>query len=184
MRKYLLALCMATAALSATTFGANIQFEQGGGGALADLDVPLGTGPVSLELRVDLLDGEKMGGGVVDFTATDAALIPFSNVVFQGAWGGFSAYDGNVLFSLFQMSTADGPLRELVATFEVLTGALAAGDYLLDPTGPQTSLVDGANVPLSVLTATPLTIHVLPEPATIGLLILGGMVVLGRRFGP
>ncbi len=176
MTRLLLAFVL-VAGLSATTLAANIQFDLGAA-VTDDNTLP----DVAVQVQVNLAAGEMMGGGGIDFTAGSAALTPLGAVVFQGAWAGFSAFDGNAYLSMFQMGTSNGPVVDPVANFTVPTFGLAPGVYTLDPMGPGTLLVDGVGAPLPMLTGTPLVITVTPEPATLGLLVLGGLAALRRRF--
>jgi hypothetical protein len=180
MSRVLLAFAF-VAALSATTLAANVEFQlPGGSAAQTAISVPQGTPSVALELHsVD--QASMIGGGTVDLSMS-AGLVPIGGVVFDPAWAGFSAFDGNALLSLFNMA-GSGPGDVDLADLTINTGALAPGAYTLTANGGATGtlITDPVGMPLAT-TATDLVITITPEPATLGLLVLGGLAALRRRF--
>jgi len=179
MSRVLLAFVF-VAALSATTLAANVHFAVGAADPATAISLPQGTGPTAVDLHCDT-EGVQVFGGTVDITASTTSLP--ASAVFGAAWAGFSAYNGAGLFSLFSL-TGDGPsAHALLASFSLDTENWAPGVYTLTAAGGPTGTVmtDAVGGPLQTST-TDLVITITPEPATLGLLVLGGLAVLRRRF--
>jgi hypothetical protein len=182
MRTSLLALAVAVG-MSGVVLGANVHFAESGGTALTDLNVQQGDGPVSFELWVDLHAGESMSEGTVNCSNSDAALLPLTNVFVYNppAFQPPFPFDGYAEFLFtYGLGGPVGPIATLEATFDIDTQGLAPGDYVLTASHPSTVIKDLVGMPLAT-TATDLTIHVLPEPVTVVLLGLGGLIGLRRN---
>ena len=187
MSRVLLAFVF-VAALSATTLAANVHFGIAGVDTTA-LSLPSGVAVnTTIELHCNTEDGLTNGmvlfGGMVDCYGSSAGVLPQSAVVYAPAWAGMSMFDGAALHSLFAMM-GDGPGDCLIATLDVPTAGLADGVYTVSAAGGTmpTVMTDavGAAVPTTT-TDLVITVGVVPEPATLGLLVLGGLAVLRRRF--
>jgi len=167
--------------LSVTGLAANIHFADAAGVDLANLDVGQAGGVVTLQLHVNG-QGTMVGGLNAEMANSSPQLLPLTHVSFFPAWNAFSGFMAPSFYTLFD-AVGSGPNDFGVATFRInVPGGLQVSTLLtLTANHPMSSVQDlvGNNLPVQF---TDLVIHITPEPATLGLLVLGGLAVLRRRF--
>jgi len=192
MGKVLLAFVLVVG-LSLTAGAANIHFSLPGSAAphpLTNLDVDTATGAVILlEVHLDG-QGQPVWGANVDMrnppSPTSPQLLPLAHVAFLGLWGinsgflapGFYTFSdalfagpvGDTAVAQFNLTVPAGLPVSTILTLSALPIAPPNGSHIFGPAGALPT------------TATDLVIHITPEPATLGLLVLGGLAVLRRRF--
>jgi len=189
MSRVLLAFAF-VAALSATTLAANVGFYVAGQEPdvcpTTLLEIPQEQLPavVPVQVVLDLAAGEVCGGGGLEIAASSDPGLGFANLVFGPNWAAFSAWNPPGYLSLFNMAGVAGPkVCDLVASVDIsVPVAPPSTNFVLTANDVASLLVDAIGAPLAGVTFTDLTIHVSPEPATLGLLVLGGLAVLRRRF--
>jgi len=168
--------------LSVTGLAANIHFAlPAGADPVTNLDVDQAGGLVTLELHVDG-QGTMVGGVNAQMASSSPQLLPLTHVSFFPAWAAFSGFSPPSFYSCFD-AVGSGPNDFGVATFRItVPGGLQVSTLLtLTSNNAASSMQDTVGAELFP-TFTDLVIHITPEPATLGLLVLGGLAVLRRRF--
>lgn len=198
MGKVLLAFVFVVG-LSVTGLAANIHFAvPSGSDPVTSMDVDQAGGTITLELHAD---GEGTGfwGGNADFSASSTEVLPLTHVSWFGFWGINSALvnsayagagDNPCLYTFDDVMATGYTDDQPIATFTItIPSGLPVSTYLtLTVNDGHTPAQNGSHLYDSVTgaplatTFTDLVIHITPEPATLGLLVLGGLAVLRRRF--
>lgn len=181
MGKVLLAFVFVVG-LSVTGLAANIHFAlPASTDPVTNLDVDQAGGLVTLELHFNG-EGTPIGGGNAQMANSSPALLPLAHVGFFPNWAMMSGFQAPAFYTTFSTGV-NVPGDDPIATFMVtVPGGLPISTLLtLTANHPGSFLQDSVGNILPT-TFTDLVIHITPEPATLGLLVLGGLAVLRRRF--
>ena len=178
---------LATAANATLVDAVNAAFEFSLGGLPQPDEVTIicdePSGQIVLDLK--LLDGHTTGGFQFDYRLSNAqAELLATNVVLSDAFDqGLSVMSSsaqNYEFGGAQVFNADlaGPITMMD---QLVLHCLEATDVILTIVSTATSVIDGTTYYDTGVTVHTLTIHQVPEPATLALLGLGGLLLRRRK---
>lgn len=180
--------------IAASTQAANVSVN--------DITIMPGTPTVDVPILVSPTGDEMVGAATISFAAGAAGDLiginntgaEFDGTIWDMAPGGFLGFPQTPgVNSIVSIVSLQGPLGTettpdgLLITYQLDTSGLAPGFYALDPSHlDATSLLDGNGQALALVTSSG-TLAVIPEPSTMVLTAIFGILGLGvyvkRRRG-
>ena len=176
-------------AIAVSTQAANVSIN--------DITIMPGTPTVSVPILVTPTANEMVGAMTMSFAAGGAGdLIGINNTndefdgsIWDMAAGGFIGFASTPsVHSVVSIATLQGPAGTatdpdgILITYQLDTSGLAPGFYELDPSHlDASSLLDGNGAPVDTIFSSG-TLAVIPEPSTVVLTAIFGVLGLGVYF--